>query len=419
MNKWVKIITVVLLALSAGTAGAVLRLLPFMSPDVTTIEENFSVNRFSESSGTINILIAGLDYTDGSERADTLAVAVVDIDSKKIKVMSIPRDSRVLIPKKGWDKINHAYAYGGINLQKEVVVNLLGIPINYYLVLNYKSFPAIIDLLGGITIDVEKSLVYNDYSGKLFINIPKGVQNLDGKNALHYVRFRNDPLGDIGRMGRQQKFIKEVVRKLQTPSVIPKIPELTMEIVRMINTDMSPVQAIQLASYLKDIKEGDLKLFTMPGKAAYIGAISYWLPDIPAASMMLAEQTDVPSVDIDSHELIGDVSLLLSKIKGKISILNGEGSNGLGKRASEEFQHIGIDVGLTGNAKHFDYHTSSIMIPISGNNGDMESAEALAILCGINKKLISKSAAASSVTIILGKDKEKVFANLRTARIKE
>jgi len=418
MKKWIKVFTIILLVLCAGSAGAFLRLLPFISPDTETIKESIS---FDDKSGTINILIAGLDSTDGSERADSIAIAVIDIDTKKIKIMSIPRDSRVFIPKRGWDKINHSYSYGKVGLLKEVVVNLLGLPINYYMTLNFKSFPVIIDLIGGVTIDVEKKLVYNDYSGKLFINIPKGVQTLDGKTALHYVRFRHDPLGDIGRISRQQKFLKEVARKLQSPSIIPKLPELASEIVRMINTDISPAQAIQLASYLRDVKEGDLEFFMIPGKAANIGALNYWLPDIPAASMMLADQPVLDSSEDndDSFELREDIPLLLSKINGKISILNGDGSKGLGKRASEEFQNIGIDVGITGNARHFDYRSSSIMIPANGKSIDMESAEALAAICGISKKLISKSTTVSSVTIILGKDKEKIFSNLQAAKTNE
>ena len=417
MKTWIKVLIIIMLALTAGTAGAVLRLLPYITPDVETIKESIS---FNDSSGTINILIAGLDSTDSVERSDALAIAIIDIDSKTIKIMSIPRDSRVFIPRRGWDKIGHAHAFGKISLLKEVIVNLFGLPINYHMVLDFKTFPAIIDLIGGVTIDVEKRLVYNDYAGKLFINIPKGIQTLDGKNALHYVRFRNDPLGDIGRVTRQQKFAKELVKKLQSPSIWPKLPELITEAAKMINTDMSPAQAIQLASYFRDIKDSDIKLFTMPGRVAYIGALSYWLPDIPEASMMLAEESSHDSSeDIISYEVNEDIPLLLSRIKGKISILNGDGSRGLGKRASVELQRIGVDIGITGNAKHFDYHSSNIIVPANGGEGDMESAEALASLCGINNKLISKSSTVSAITIILGKDKEKIFTKLSAAKIRE
>ena len=416
--RLIRVLIIALLAISAGAAGAYLRLQPFIYPIAEDIHQAFPSTVFDELSGTISILIAGLDSTDGTERADSLAVAMIDIDSKKVKLMSIPRDSRVFIPKRGWDKINHAYAFGKIDLLKEVTVNLLGIPINYYLVLNFKTFPAIVDLLGGVTIDVEKRLVYNDYAGKLHINIPKGVQTLDGKNALHYVRFRHDSLADLGRITRQQKFAKEVLKKLQTPLIIPKIPELIAESVKMVNTDMSIGQAIQLALYLRDTDDNDLNFFTMPGKASIIGSVSYWLPDIPAASMMLADQdvSDSPKNEsIVLNESLEDIPLLLSKINGKISILNGDGSRGIVKRASEELQHIGVDVGITGNAKHFDYRASSILIPANGNEADLESAEALAALCGINKKMISKNASTSSVTIILGKDNENIFKNLRAA----
>jgi LCP family protein required for cell wall assembly len=420
--KLLRIMIIILLAISAGAAGAYLRLQPYINPDSKDIYDTFEIRKKSNGLfGTMNILVAGLDSTDGTERADSLAIVLVDIDTKKIKVMSIPRDSRVFIPKRGWEKINHAFSYGKIGLLKEVTVNLLGLPIDFYLVLNFKTFPAIVDLLGGVTIDVEKRLVYNDYSGKLHIDIPKGIQTLDGKNALHYVRFRHDSLSDLGRITRQQKFVKEAIRKLQNPLILPKIPELVSEAIKMLNTDISPVQAIQLASYLRDIKEGDLKFFTLPGKAANIGALSYWLPDIPTASMMLADQyiPDSPEDNTDFYDSREDIPLLLSKINGKISILNGDGSKGIVKRASEVLQHIGVDVGITGNAKHFDYRSSCIIVPSNGSQGDMESAEALAALCGISKRLISKSTTASSVTIVLGKDKESIFANLRAVGTKE
>ncbi|MCL2146777.1 MAG: LCP family protein [Synergistaceae bacterium] len=419
-----RIIIIVLLSISAGAAGAYLRLQPYIYPSVGDIYSEFkNIDRTvpDELSGTISILIAGLDSTDGTERADSIAIVIIDIDTKKVKLLSIPRDSRVLIPRRGWDKINHAYAYGKIDLLKEVTVNLLGVPIDYYLVLNFKSFPAIVDLLGGVTIDVEKRLVYNDYAGKLHIDIPKGIQTLDGKNALHYVRFRHDSLADLGRITRQQRFAKEVLKKLQTPLIIPKIPDLIAESLQMVNTDMSPMQALQLVSYMRNIEESDINFFTLPGKAANIGALSYWLPDIPSASMLLADHfiPDSPEDNrVDFYESREDIPLLLSRINGKISVLNGDGARGLVKRASEELQQIGIDVGITGNAKHFDYRSSCIMIPSNGNQEDLESAEALAALCGISNKLISKNATTSSVTIIIGKDKESIFTNLRAAATK-
>ena len=134
--------------------------------------------------GSVNVLVVGLDNVDGASRTDAIALAIFDADNMGLRIASIPRDSRVYIPGRSWDKINHAYVYGGINLLRETLVNLTGLPIDYFVKINYKSFPRIIDLLGGVDIYVEKKLYYTDYSGKLFINIPKGQQHLDGKTAL-------------------------------------------------------------------------------------------------------------------------------------------------------------------------------------------------------------------------------------------
>jgi len=416
--KILKYIIIIILAISSCAAGAYVRLQSFLPDDPDDLVEILNI---PDKLSTINILVAGLDTSDGVGRTDSLGIAIVDIDSKKIKFMSIPRDSRVLIPKRGWDKINHAYVFGKIELLRETAVQTLSLPINYYVTFNFKTFPAIIDLLGGVTVDVEKRLVYHDYAGKLHIDIPKGVQTLDGKKALHYVRFRHDALADLGRIGRQQNFIKEVTKKLRSPSILPKIPDLIQEAVKMVNTDMSPAQAIKLAWHMKDIKESDLEFITAPGKAILIGGTSYWELDTMKISLLLADKyvPDQPEdSDFNYNELREDMPLLLSKINGKISILNGDGSQGVGKRASQVFQNIGIDVGLTANAKHFDYHSSCIMIPKRGKLEDRESAEALAALCGINKKLISESNSTSSVTIVLGKDKEKIFSNLRAVGTK-
>ncbi|MBR0070266.1 MAG: LCP family protein, partial [Synergistaceae bacterium] len=139
--------------------------------------------------GSVNVLIVGLDNVEGGSRTDAIALAIFDADNKALRIASIPRDSRVYIPGRSWDKINHAYVYGGIRLLRETLVNLTGIPIDYFVKVNYKSFPRIVDAIGGVDIYVEKRLHYNDYSGKLFINIQKGQQHMDGKTALGYVRF--------------------------------------------------------------------------------------------------------------------------------------------------------------------------------------------------------------------------------------
>jgi LCP family protein required for cell wall assembly len=216
--KFLKIFVIALLVLTATVGGAtwrivdeIKRFVPPSEPGKAGVESGdappvSSIN-IDPILGTVNVLVVGLDDVDGGRRADAIALACLDMDARSIRMISIPRDSRVFIPGRNWDKINHSYVYGGITLLKETVMNLLNVGINYYAIINYDSFPRIVDLLDGIDINVEKKLVYTDYSGKLFINIPKGQQHMKGKTVLEYVRFRHDALGDIGRVQRQQQVI--------------------------------------------------------------------------------------------------------------------------------------------------------------------------------------------------------------------
>ena len=420
--KFLKIAAILLLAVTSAFGGAAMRVRTFVDPKPQTIKESLS---FTEESGTTNILLIGLDDVDGGRRADAIAFVTVDIDHKIVRVMSIPRDTRVQIPGKGWDKINHAYVYGGVDKLRETVVNYLGLPINYFVLLNYDTFPSIVDLIGGVEIDVERRMVYNDYAGKLFINIPKGPQTLNGKNALHYVRFRHDALGDIGRVKRQQHFIKEVLKKIQTPMMIPKIPELAQKAIEMVNSDMTPAQALQLASYMADLSGENLHFFTLPGKAAYIGNLSYWVGEPTEASALLTdppEKEEPTSGDKEGEDVKTavderavdalDLEALIASVTTPVSVLNGAGTSGLGKETAAALQKIGVDVAHIGNAKHFDYHTTNIQVPEKGTEAAQNTARALSEIAGVSKNLVTKSSAVPQVTIIIGKDKERVLKRL-------
>ena len=239
-------------------------------------------------SGTANVLIVGLDDV----RTDALALAAIDQPSKSVRVLSIPRDSRVSIPGRGLDKINHAYAYGGLDLTKKTVMELFKVDIDYSIELDLDSFPKIIDLIGGVDIYVEKRMVYRDRSQGLSINIPQGQQHMDGKTALHYVRFRHDPMGDIGRVQRQQKFMSLVMEKLKSPSIIPRIPSLVGEAISAIRTDMPPRKALGMLPFLNSLERDKIKMMTLPGKPAYIGGVSYWLVDVNAGSKFIAGEVE-------------------------------------------------------------------------------------------------------------------------------
>jgi LCP family protein required for cell wall assembly len=373
--------------------------------------------------GTVNVLLVGLDDLDGAFRSDAIALAVFDQNTQSVRVLSIPRDSRVSIPGRGWDKVNHAYVYGGINLLQETLKNLLNVGINYFVVLNYQSFTRMIDLLGGVEVDVEKKLEYTDYSGKLFINIPKGRQHMNGKTALEYVRFRHDPLGDIGRVQRQQKFASVVIEKMKTVPALLKLGGLIDEFISAVNTNLTPLEGLKLLMFLNSVPRERIQLQLAQGKASYIGNASYWILDTNEIMKWIVEEADsdgtsLAPVSADEPPLDLDQEMLLELVAqiGKIGVLNGDGEKGLGLKASQFFQKIGVDVVYTGNAKHFDYYSSNVLYPEKAGEDVKRAAEALAKLCGItNTALIQKDRTASMVSIVVGHDKTTIFNRLEKA----
>ena len=445
-----KILGIVALILIATVGGAAMRLIevfnssnPLPLPRTQSTEVVTAVGGEDEPGvvpetpspiesvrGSVNILVVGLDNVDGGSRTDAIALVIFDADNNAVRIASIPRDSRVYIPGKGWDKINHAYVYGGINLLRETIVNLTGMPIDYFVKINYQSFPRIIDLLGGVDIYVDKRLHYTDYSGKLFINIPKGQQHMDGKTALGYVRFRHDPLGDIGRVQRQQKFMNIVVNKLKSPAIIPKIPALIEEAVAAVDTDLTPLEMLKLLQFANSLPSERIRMFMAPGKSGYSKNVSYWILDNVAFSMQLAAKlpdletpgqpvsASVP-VSVPSPESEDRMARLRRQV-ARIRILNGDGEKGIGKRAAQIFQRIGIEVPYTGNARHYDYHTSNIIYPPNAGEDTRQGALALAELCGItNPGLIREDKRAESLTLILGHDKETILKRLASLSLAE
>jgi len=246
------------------------------------------------------ILIMGVDIRkDDVGRSDTMMIATVNPKSDTASLLSVPRDTRVRISGYGYDKINAAFAYGGEPLAERTVENFLGINIDHYIIIDTSSFVKIIDAIGGIDIDVEKRMKYEDPwddNGGLVIDLYPGLQHMDGKKAVTYVRYR-DSEGDIGRIKRQQQFMAACMEKIMSPSFIPRIPAVLHEIFEAVNTDMTTRQLLELAGSLKDAQENGLKTDMVPGYPLYIEGVSYWIPDIEELQYAMASGL---GVNVDS-----------------------------------------------------------------------------------------------------------------------
>jgi LCP family protein required for cell wall assembly len=246
----------------------------------------------------INILLLGVDQR-GKEaaRSDTIMVAFLDLKKPDVKILSIPRDTRVEIPGHGKQKLNHSHAYGGAELTMEVVSNLLDVPIEKYVEVNFKGFEDVIDALGGVEMEVEKKMQYKAEG----IDLKPGLQRLDGKDALGYVRYRSDG-DDTTRIARQQKFMKELIEEVLQLSTIWKLPKLVTEVNQCVTTNLSYSEMLGLANAMRKLDSSTLEGQMLPGRPQYIRNISYWIPDFDAVEELMDLYTGKTKPTEDAEE---------------------------------------------------------------------------------------------------------------------
>jgi polyisoprenyl-teichoic acid--peptidoglycan teichoic acid transferase len=215
---------------------------------------------------------------DRVSRSDTIVVAKAGGG-----IVAVPRDTLVEIPGVGEDKINAAFAIGEPELTLETLENLTGLPMKNYVVMHFDGVQDIVNALGGITLEVEQPIEVG-IDGRP-ISIPAGTRTLDGTQALAYVRYRGGPTADIGRIGRQQRFLQELAREATSPAKLPRLPATALAVWRNIDTSMNPLQAARFAIQMR--LAGDVEAEIYPGTPQYIDGISYWVPDREAGQRVV------------------------------------------------------------------------------------------------------------------------------------
>ncbi|AKL93678.1 transcriptional regulator LytR family [Clostridium aceticum] len=234
------------------------------------------------SRNVINVLLLGVDSTETREanemgyRSDAIMVASMDLDMRKVKMISIPRDTYTDVPgndKK--DKINHAMAFGGGPRRKgnqyavEAVENLLGIDIHYYATLDLDAVKDVVDMIGGVTVNVERSM------GSGARRLEKGEQTLNGEQALIYLSNRNAPMADLARIGQQQNFMMALFQQTKEKGRFSDILPLYLKMQNKIFTDLKIDQIGALVLFLKDLNPEDIEVFTLRGSNMTIDGIFY------------------------------------------------------------------------------------------------------------------------------------------------
>lgn len=235
----------------------------------------------NKEDGQYLILMVGVDKNGDDDdntdftRTDTIMLVSADTKTGEMELLSIPRDSRVKIRDK-FDKVNHAHAFGGIELTMQTLRQFLGLDIDYYVQINYQALINIVDALGGVDYDVPEGIVID--KGK--VQIKPGPNHLDGNEVMWYLRTRNIyNNGDIGRVNTQQAFVKAMVDEMVKKSKDMNLMTFISNYLRYVKTNLPMTAMFDLAGNINNFSSDKMSTHTVPGMEQTIYGTSYWIPD--------------------------------------------------------------------------------------------------------------------------------------------
>jgi polyisoprenyl-teichoic acid--peptidoglycan teichoic acid transferase len=417
------------IAMVSATAGALLAVsltsTPLqqaqLSPQDEAVFDSESISgaglRFSELTRPVNLLVMGMsvlpsDITNpppefqnlGYEPqvnsfeglADVMILVKFDPDTKRIAMLSIPRDTRTEVIGYGVKKLNAANVDGGPALTAKSVSNLLGdVAIDRYIRINVLGVGKLIDALGGVTVNVPKDLRYQDDSQRLYINLRAGKQHLNGDQALQLLRFRHDELGDIGRVQRQQMVIRSLIEQTLNPTTLGQLPKILNVVRENIDTNLTVEELLALAGFGVRTNRSNMHMFMLPGRFSQPDEyqVSYWLPNRSGIARMMSQHFGVPLT-----RQVREVSTRSMRIYIQDST------------GSDRSQIMP----LVRNLEELGYRQIQVTVPwnqplkvsnIIAQQGDIENAELIRDLLGFGEvRVESTGIIDSDVTIQLGED---------------
>ncbi|WP_050184250.1 LCP family protein [Domibacillus robiginosus] len=224
---------------------------------------------------TFTVLLLGVDEREGDVgRSDTMLFVSVNGEDNTAKMLSIPRDTRVEIAGKGTeDKINHAYAFGGVKMAVATVENFLDMPVDYYVEMNMEGMKEIVDAVGGVEVQNDSAF---SYEGDHFA---EGRITLSGSEALNYIRMRKeDPNGDFGRQARQRQVMEGILNKGSDPAIILKFTDVMQAVGDNIQTNLSIKEMLAIQKNYASARD-HIETITIDGTGTKIGGIYYYIVD--------------------------------------------------------------------------------------------------------------------------------------------
>lgn len=350
----------------------------------------------------INILLLGSDKRPnaGTWRTDSMIIVSVDMENNMVRMLSIPRDLWVNIPGHGYNRINTADLWGelakkggGPDRIKQTIHQNLGIPIHYYVRVDFQGFIDIIDMVGGVTIDVDCPLPD--------IKLEAGVHHMTGRQALRYARSRKST-NDFDRARRQQKVLMALWEQALTMDLIPKLPELWRTMSGSFQTDLPLSQVINLAYVGVQLRPQQIM-----SKAIGASHVQSWVT--PQGAMVLLPRQDKIKQMLDKFYAPVQPEQVSTVDRVRVRVLNGTQRQEIEELAAAALKRSGAQIVGTGVADRRDYAQTQIQVL----SGPTEAAQKVAADLSVPASAIQDLTATGTqpdpsnpvdILVILGRD---------------
>lgn len=353
----------------------------------------------------VNILIMGIDPPKNTGNnasgvfagsSDTMLLVRLDPTNQSIKVLSIPKDSQVVIPEIGLEKISLANVNGGPALAARAVSRTLNnVPIDRYVRITTNALQELIDSLGGVEVFVPQQMSYTDATQKLEIDLAAGWQTLDGNQAQQFARFRNSDVGDLERLQRQQMLLKAIRDRLTSPTVLPILPKLARTMQSYVDSNLSLIETLALVNFGITVEPQNFQMVLVPGNLSPLSLdpSSYWLDGI-GINRVMSEYFDKPLGGVQMSRRQSLTSL-------KIAVQNASGDPNLSDRVTKHLRDRGFERVYTVS----DWLESQRQTEIIAQQGNLTAATDLQQVLGLG--MVEPTATGdldSHLTIRVGQD---------------
>ncbi len=354
----------------------------------------------------VNILVMGIDRVPDvasdspasmNGRSDTMLLLRIDPKDNSVKMLSIPRDTRVENPELSIKKINQANADRGPALAAKIVSNTLNdAPIDRYLRITADAFRELVDLVGGVEVFVPYKMQYADETQHLKIDLEPGWQTLNGEQAEQFARFRHDDKGDIGRVQRQQFLLKALQSRLTSPTMLPRLPQMMRVVQRYVDTNISLEEMLALANFALKLDKTDIKMVMLPGRFSNPKeySASYWVMDKAGRDRIMHDYFGVVSKDIAKGAKPSEKPI-------RIAIQNASGKPQMSRHVADYLKSLGFrNIYLVKDWPEQERRTQIIV-----QQGDLKAAERLKTALGWgNVEAASTGDIESDLTLRVGED---------------